>query len=75
MQIFVADVIDPQAERQRLARELEGLEGQIAGLGRKLANESFVQRAPADVVQQERNRLEELQARRQTVLQTIEELR
>ncbi len=75
MQIFVADVIDPQAERQRLTRELEGLEGQIAGLGRKLANESFVQRAPSDVVQQERNRLQELQARRQTVLQTIEELR
>ncbi len=74
MQIFVAGVIDPAAERTRLQKELQNLEKQIAGLAGKLSNESFVGRAPADVVQRERERLADLRARCNTVLQTIAEL-
>ncbi len=74
MQIYVAGVIDPAAERTRLQKELENLEKQINGLTGKLSNDSFVGRAPADVVQRERDRLADLQTRCDTVLRTIAEL-
>jgi valyl-tRNA synthetase len=74
MHIFVANVIDPAAERQRLEKELAGIDKQIAGIHSKLDNESFTRRAPAGVVQRERGRVAELSAKRETVLVTLSEL-
>lgn len=51
--------IDVQAERERLDKEIARLDGEIAKAGAKLANRSFVARAPAEVVEQERQRLAE----------------
>ncbi len=50
--------IDPEAERARLGKEIARLEGEIAKAEAKLGNASFVERAPAAVVAQERERLE-----------------
>jgi valyl-tRNA synthetase len=49
--------IDPAAERERLKKEIARLEGEIAKASGKLGNASFVERAPAKVVEQERARL------------------
>ena len=49
--------IDVAAERERLGKEIARLEGEIAKAEGKLGNASFVDRAPATVVQQERDRL------------------
>ena len=49
--------VDPIAERARLEKEAARLEGEIARAKTKLSNASFVDRAPAKVVEQERARL------------------
>ncbi|MBK6958564.1 MAG: valine--tRNA ligase [Nitrosomonas sp.] len=49
--------IDIEAERERLTKEITRLEAEIAKAQTKLSNPSFVERAPANVVTQENDRL------------------
>jgi valyl-tRNA synthetase len=65
--VLLGSVIDVQAERARLQKELGKLEGEIGFVEKKLGNQSFVERAPKDVVEKERLRLAELGERRARV--------
>jgi len=56
----LAALVDLEAERARLARELAGVEARIARSESLLAGE-FAQKAPAHVVQRERDKLADLQ--------------
>jgi valyl-tRNA synthetase len=53
--------VDPQEEHRKLAARRAELESEIARAQGKLANDGFVSKAPAPVVQAEREKLERLQ--------------
>ncbi|MCS6778846.1 MAG: valine--tRNA ligase [Geminicoccaceae bacterium] len=60
----VGEVVDLERERQRLGREIAKTEGEIAKLQGRLEDASFLARAPAEVVEESRERLAELAAAR-----------
>lgn len=66
--------IDIEAERARLGKEAQRLEGEIAKANAKLGNESFVARAPASVVEQERARVADFSATLARVRSQLERL-
>lgn len=49
--------VDARTERERIRKEIARVEGEIAKCKGKLGNSAFVERAPAAVVAQERERL------------------
>ncbi|MBA2421143.1 MAG: class I tRNA ligase family protein, partial [Thermoleophilaceae bacterium] len=60
--ILPSDAFDPEEARRRVAARCEKLEAEIDRLERKLANERFTERAPAEVVEAERAKLAEYRA-------------
>ena len=76
MEVFVdlADLIDVPAEIARKKQEVEKLVGFIAAKEKKLSNASFVERAPADVVQKERDSLKELRDQLTAAREVLERL-
>ena len=55
--IPMAEMLDLDKERTRLAAEIKKTEGEIARLAGKLANEGFLAKAPAAVVEGEKAKL------------------
>ena len=76
MEVYVhlAGVIDVEAERSRKRQEVEQLVALVAAKQAKLANEQFVSRAPAAVVEKERRALDELQQRLGAAQRVLEQL-
>jgi valyl-tRNA synthetase len=56
----LAGVVDLEEEYRRLGKEREKIEKDLEVVGRKLANENFVNKAAADVVAKERDKQERL---------------
>jgi valyl-tRNA synthetase len=54
----LADVIDIAAERARLKKTLDKLDKEARGIKAKLGNEAFLAKAPEEVVDEQRTRLE-----------------
>jgi valyl-tRNA synthetase len=59
----LAGMVDLKAEGERLNKELAEVEGQIARTEKLLADEGFVTKAPAHIVERERKKLTDLQGR------------
>ncbi|MDH0143755.1 valine--tRNA ligase [Aquipseudomonas alcaligenes] len=64
MQVLVpmAGLIDKDAELARLDKEIQRLQGEVQRVGGKLANEGFVAKAPAEMLDKERAKLAEAEA-------------
>ncbi len=67
-------LIDLKAERERIGKEIAKIEKEIAKSEGKLGNAGFVDRAPAEVVEQERARLADWQAKREQLARMLSEL-
>ena len=67
-------VIDEGAEREKLTKELEYTEGFVSKIEKKLSNERFVGGAPAAVVENERKKLADGQARIKIIKDSLAQL-
>jgi valyl-tRNA synthetase len=74
-EIFLAiATADRARERERLDKEIERIENELRTAENKLKNQSFVDRAPAAVVDEHRKRLKNLSAQLATLRQAREDL-
>jgi valyl-tRNA synthetase len=60
----LADVIDVAAEKARLAKDIGKVEGEIKKISGKLGNQGFLDKAPQAVIDENKTRLAEEEARR-----------
>jgi valyl-tRNA synthetase len=70
----LGDVIDVGQEKARLAREIDKIEGEIGRIDKKLANESFVSRAPAEVVEENRDKRSEYELSRSKLSEALQRI-
>ena len=70
----LAGILDPGAERRRLAREVDKLSKESEGHARKLSNEDFLSKARPEIVDKARRIHEELQEKIERLSRTIESL-
>jgi valyl-tRNA synthetase len=70
----LADVIDLAQERARLDKELKRLEAAIKSIDAKLGNESFVAKAPPEVVEEQRERRDEAAAAKSKISDALARL-
>ncbi|MEJ6067554.1 valine--tRNA ligase [Psychrobacter sp. 16-Bac2893] len=68
-------LIDPTAELARLGKSYDKLKGQAEGIVRKLGNEGFVSKAPAEVVDAEKAKLAELEGQLTAMTAQMEQLK
>jgi valyl-tRNA synthetase len=68
-------LIDPQAEIDRLTKRLQKIGAEIAKAQAKLANDNFVRNAPVEVVQQEKDRLQEFTATEHSLREQLSRVR
>jgi len=67
-------LIDVEAEKARLKKELAKIEAELAKIEQKLANPNFTQKVPAHVLAEHKQRLAEWQAKRDHVKAALDAL-
>ena len=66
--------IDVEAERQKLEEELNYTKGFLKTVEKKLSNERFVNNAPPQVVENERKKMADAQAKIKTLEESLKAL-
>jgi len=70
----LADIIDTEREHARLKKEIEKIDSDLAKLDQKLANEQFLAKAPAEVVEEQRERRAQAATAREKLATAMERL-
>ncbi len=70
----LAGIIDLDAERGRLGKEADKLGGEISRIEKKLGNPKFVEKAPEEVVEGEREKMAEFAERLEKVQVALKRL-
>ena len=68
-------MIDLDAERARLAKEIQKLDAEVAKIDAKLGNADFLKRAPEEVVDEQRERREEAVTRKAKMEEALSRLK
>lgn len=71
----IGDMIDVEEEIKKLEKDLEYAQGFVASVEKKLSNERFVQNAPEQVVDKERQKLSDGKERMEKIRQSLESLK
>lgn len=77
VQIYVPlkGLVDVEAEEQRLLKEIGKIEKEMEMFSKKLANPSFVDRAPAEIVAKEKEKLAEVTTKKEVLEASLEKIR
>ncbi|MCL2059559.1 MAG: valine--tRNA ligase [Oscillospiraceae bacterium] len=70
----LGELVDISAEKKRLEKELAQLTGEIGRASQKLANQGFVSKAPAAVVEEEKRKLKAYEDARDKVAENLARL-
>jgi valyl-tRNA synthetase len=68
-------LVNVEEEEKRLLKEIGKIDKDMEFLGSKLENPSFVERAPADVVAKEREKLAEFAGKKQVLTESLEKIK
>jgi valyl-tRNA synthetase len=71
----LAGLVNLQEESKRLEKEIGKVSNDLAGVRRKLSDAKFVERAPEEVVEEQRERAVQLEEKRQSLEKSMERLR
>jgi len=76
VQVYVPlkGLVDAEAEIQRLLKEIGKIDKEIELFSKKLQNSSFVDRAPADIVAKEREKLAEVTAKKAVLEESLDKI-
>lgn len=70
----IADIIDLDAERERLRKAINKLDQDIAKVDAKLGNEKFISNAPDEIIAEQKSRKDEAQATRSKLEAALKQL-
>lgn len=75
-EIFIplAGIIDLEAEKKRLQKDLNGLKTQIEKVSRKLANSDFLANAPKDIIEREQGKKSDYEERIERLNRNLEQV-
>ncbi len=74
-EIYVHDMIDPEAERKRLEKQKQDIEKARRAVESKLSNENFVNKARPEVVERAREKMTDLSEQLRTVQKHLSQLK
>ncbi len=73
--IPLEDSIDPEAEKEKITKEIEYTKGFLKSVSKKLSNERFVSGAPEQVVANEKKKMADAEAKLQTLEESLNALK